>query len=164
MDSPGFEDEKWRFVPEFEDYIVSDHGRIVNLETDRFVTGTVKHNGSIQVCLTNQYGSKLFYLHRLVAELYFDEFEEGMYVRHLDRDKSNNHVYNLLVIGPFNGNGPYYKPGYRGGRLVKVVETGQIFANTMSAALYFETDPSTIYKCLRGERLKHLGYTFEYVD
>lgn len=37
-------------------------------------------------------------LHRLVAEHYFDNWDADLEVDHLDRDKSNNNLYNLRLV------------------------------------------------------------------
>ena len=156
-------DEEWRILPEYNNYVVSNYGRVYNADTESLLKGWATSSGALRVKISGGGKQKDYYVHLLVAYLYLEDYQEGMHVRHLDGDKRNNHVSNLECLGAFRGKGPWYEPDYGGGRLVRIVETGEIFANAMAAAMELQTDYSTIYKCLRGERRKHLGYTFEYV-
>lgn len=164
LDSPIYPDEEWRILPEFDNYAVSSYGRVFNSKKQEFIRGRRASNGSIRVKLSQDGRLREVYLHTLVAELYLDNYIDGAHIRHRDEDKTNNYILNLEMIGPFRDMGPNYHPEYRGGRLVRIVETDEVFPNVMTLAIALETDYSTIYKCLRGERRRHLGYTFEYVD
>lgn len=164
LESELHPDEDWRVVPEFDNYLLSSYGRIFHSVKNEFVRGRQVWNGSLRVKLYQDGRSRDAYVHILVAELYFDDYFEGAHIRHRDGDKTHNYIYNLEVVGPFREKGPWRIPDYRGGRLVRIVETNEVFPNVTNLALALETDTSTIYKCLRGERHKHLGFSFEYVD
>lgn len=162
--SSGPVDEEWRLLPVYDNYAVSNYGRVYNTVSQTPLNGWVASNGTIRVRLIQDGKVDDYYVHTLVAYLYFEEsYQEGVQVRHIDGNKKNNYAGNLEVIGPHRGRGPHYQPEYGGGRLVRIIETGEIFANVTAVAQALQTDYSTIYKCLRGERKKHLGYSFEYV-
>jgi hypothetical protein len=48
-------------------------------------------------------------------------------------------------------------------RHVRIKELNLIFESARMAAKHIDGDFSTVFKCLRDERLSHKGYTFEYV-
>ena len=164
LEDGRYPNEEWRFLLGFNRYLVSNYGRVFNTDKEELLKGRVTSNGSIRVKLSQNGDVREVYVHTLVAELYLDGYGEGYHVRHLDGDRSNNYILNLEPVGPFRDMGPNYIPEYRGGRLVRIVETDEVFPNVMVLALALETDSSTIYKCLRGERQRHLGYTYEYAD
>lgn len=47
-------------------------------------------------------------------------------------------------------------------RKVRIVETNEVFLTVENCARYIGGDASSIYRVLRGERISHKGYTFEY--
>lgn len=87
-----------------------------------------------------------------------------IHIEFRDGDKTNNYHLNLK-FGNNRGLGQYRNKQpdvlYR---RVRIVETGDIFRTVRDCARYLKTQPSSIYKVLRGERDSHLGYTFEYYE
>lgn len=158
--------EEWDVIPGHSDYWISSHGRVYNNATETYSYGSDNGKGYKKIRIVSDEGvNSLVYVHQLVAYIFIEDYEidHGPRLRHIDNNPSNNKLSNLEMIGAFRGKGNRYVPEYRGGRLVKIVETGEIFANVSALASYLQTDPSTIYKCLRHERDTHLGYTYEYV-
>jgi hypothetical protein len=47
---------------------------------------------------------------------------------------------------------------------VMIVESGEIFASARACANYINGDYSAVYRCLRGNRETHLGFTFVYIE
>jgi hypothetical protein len=47
---------------------------------------------------------------------------------------------------------------------VVIIETNQIFASVRACAKFIGGDYSAVYRCLRGDRGSHMGFTFEYVE
>lgn len=47
-------------------------------------------------------------------------------------------------------------------RPVRILETGEVYDNYVEAAKAINGNRSCVYLCLRGDRKKHLGYTFAY--
>lgn len=95
--------EKWKDV-KFDDNIsdeekfkISNYGRIINCKTDVEVLVKVSFiNGYQNLPLRQKYNGKRTsrYVHKLVAQ-HFLEQNDGIYVIHLDYDKTNNRVDNL---------------------------------------------------------------------
>lgn len=87
--------EIWRDIPQFENYQISNFGRVYS-----------KHKGDIKALEVNKKGyqairpykknvRKTFRIHRLVAELFIDNPENKPQVNHIDGNKLNNHYSNL---------------------------------------------------------------------
>lgn len=47
-------------------------------------------------------------------------------------------------------------------RKVRVKETGKVYESARDCADQLGADFSSIYACLRGQRLTHKGYSYEY--
>lgn len=86
--------EQWRRVPSSPDYLVSSHGRVASFnprwKRPRFLRGHVATNGYRMV-----YVGKVRTLHGVVAEAFHGPRPDGMQIRHLDGDKTNNRASNL---------------------------------------------------------------------
>ena len=82
-------------------YAVSNYGRVINMKTRKFITPEITHNGYERVILRNSRGIQVHYLvHRLVASLFIPRPPECTQIHHIDGNKRNNHVDNLLWIAP----------------------------------------------------------------
>lgn len=88
---PDFDekDEKWKLFNPF--YSVSNFGRIRNDKTNRVLSGSLHKDGYIFVTIDG----KQVPLHRLIALVFCDGFEEGKVVNHKDGNKQNNFADNL---------------------------------------------------------------------
>lgn len=107
--SVSLEGEIWKDIKGYSDrYIVSNLGRIASLK--RYVNhsfGTPKivnprilnqkncKTGYKSVTLYKDNRKKSFSVHRLVADAFIPNPENKPCIDHLDRDKTNNSVYNL---------------------------------------------------------------------
>lgn len=95
--------ETWREVPGFQDYEVSDHGRLWSMPRHRvygkFVTGTLRYQGSrprqVQVQLWRDGEGKFFYLHQIVLLSFSGPCPDGFEGCHNDGDVTNNRLSNL---------------------------------------------------------------------
>lgn len=82
--------EEWKPIPNHEDYLVSDHGRIVSLRT-----GLMKQNTNSRGYVIVSIDGKSQRLHRLIADVFIKNPDGKEFVNHIDGNKENNAVTNL---------------------------------------------------------------------
>ncbi len=89
-------EELWHFIPEYDKrYAISNHGRVLNVETKRYLKRVPNGGGYCTVNLS-EFGISICYtIHRLVAEAFFEEYKPALEVAHYDGDKTNNRPENL---------------------------------------------------------------------
>ena len=86
--------EIWKPVPDFPNYHVSDHGTVMNVQTNKLLRLTDKC-GYLRIGFKNKMMKKSWYIHRLVASVFIENPENKSDVNHKDKNKQNNHVSNL---------------------------------------------------------------------
>jgi hypothetical protein len=87
------ENETWKNIEDFENYEVSNLGRIKNTKTGRILK-PCKSGGYIVVGLSKT-KVKTMQLHRLVAKAFIPNPENKPHVNHIDKNPLNNNVTNL---------------------------------------------------------------------
>lgn len=148
-------------IKEFPDYAVSNLGNVMSLRYDRILTPRPNSYGHHRVVLYRDRVPHDVYVHHLVAAAFTTGYEPGMQVRHRDDDRGNNEVSNLRF--PARGLGQLVRnPPEARARRVSIIGMNLTFRSVEDCAAYIGGDPSSIYRVLRGERLSHKGYTFEY--
>lgn len=153
--------ELWKEVPGFPDYAVSNYGFVVNLHTDRLLKPRDQGRGYYRVSLRRNNLTYEVYVHHIVAECFFPGFKPGLYIGHVNDDKSNNSIWNLKLFVRDDTERPKRHRNKVWGQKVRIIETGEVFRTVYDCAEYIGGNASCIYKCLRGERRTHLGYSFE---
>ena len=142
--------------------MVSNQGRVKNVLLDHILKPRNNSYGLMRVSLRKDGVTYERYIHLLVAKAFISGWRWGTRVRHHDEDKSNNAAHNLR-----------FREGQRMGHLrkdfpdarvrrIRIPQTGDVFRTVDDCARYIGGDRSSIYSVLRGERLTHKGYTFEY--
>lgn len=98
----NFEKEVWRKIEGYDNYAVSNLGRVKNVSTNTILKPVITEtNKSPRINLSsNNKKMTTFYIRDLVAKYYMNEYEEGCIVVNLDEDVENNNVNNLCVINP----------------------------------------------------------------
>lgn len=84
-------------------YLISNYGRILNIETNKYVTPnkrTGSNQGYLQIALHDFYKNKKFirntHIHRLVCNTFSSEtYFKGCVVNHKNGNRYNNHISNL---------------------------------------------------------------------
>lgn len=113
--------EIWKDIPKFEDYQVSNKGRVKRKKRtiitkqnkhcyyDEKILKLLKHQGYFKVCLSKNCEETRFFVHKLVAELFLDKknFKSmpnenrclinfyDLQINHKDENGENNRIDNL---------------------------------------------------------------------
>lgn len=117
----------------------------------------------MRVTLAEDGRVRQIYVRRLVAQAFHPEYREGAIVKNQNGDITDNSIGNIYVRGTDPKPIRYRRQGARGKR-VRVPELDMEFVSVRAAARFIGGDYSNIYRCLRGHRDKHLGYSFEYIE
>jgi len=86
--------EHWKEIENYEDYLISDHGRVFSCKRKKFLKPQKNRGGYLFVNLYKN-GVHKHYLHRLVALAFIENPENKRTVNHIDGCKTNNHISNL---------------------------------------------------------------------
>lgn len=84
---------RWKQIPSFPEYMVSDCGMV--RRNNRLLSHRENANGYLRVQMQRNGKSTARTIHSLVAEAFIGERPEGFHVCHIDGDKTNNSVENL---------------------------------------------------------------------
>ena len=86
---------QWKTIVGYDNYEVSEDGRVWNKTTDAFLKGSVNNCVYVKVCLSKDGKAKHFQMHRLVAQAFVPNPKAKEYVRHRDGNLLNNDAENL---------------------------------------------------------------------
>lgn len=136
--------ENWYEIPEFPGYSVSDHGRVRNDDTGRMLSLQKNQRDVIYVPLSRD----RLQFNRPVATLVASAFVDVPFnnhdlfnsVVHLDADRTNIHVTNLVWRPRWFGIA-YYKQftnEWRGYTVpIENLDTGEVFKNSWAASTHY---------------------------
>ena len=112
--------ESWKIVDDFENYEVSSFGSVRNISTGKYLNGSPNKDDYLQVGLTKNGNVTKKLIHRLVAEAFIENPDGLEQVDHIDRDKSNNNIFNLRWITRSGNN--FNRSSWGAGRTFEFVE------------------------------------------
>ena len=87
--------EKFKQIKGYENYLVSDQGRVFNYKFKKFLKPGKNQGGYLFVVLCKNGIMKTLAIHRLVALAFIPNPENKFTVNHIDGCKTNNHADNL---------------------------------------------------------------------
>lgn len=87
--------EQWRKIAGYENYSVSNYGRVRNDNTNKVFEGKKQNTGYIDIVLCHNGVRKHFLVHRLVATAFVPNPNNYPIVNHKDENKTNNNIGNL---------------------------------------------------------------------
>lgn len=150
--------EIFKPVEGFEDYLVSDEGRIYSLKTKKFRKPTKTSKGYLQVNLSKSGKVKRFLVHRLVAEAFIPNPLNLDTVDHINNIKTDNRVENLQWLSR--------EDNVRKACNKKVfcLELNKVFDSTRAAERELGLWHQSISKCCLGKQKTHGDYHFEFYN
>lgn len=96
------DEEQWKTIPEFRDYQISSHGRLLRRTNGkgtwgrRFIGTNISISGYYRAALRRNSQEFMVQVHRMVAFVFIGPPPSPIHeVRHLDGNKLNNHFSNL---------------------------------------------------------------------
>lgn len=167
-------EEQWKQIVmnnmEF-DYLISTHGRVYSLKTNKILANRYDKQGYIRVVLRKDGNPHYFLVHRLVAFHFIPNNDSSkVEVNHIDENPKNNHVENLeWCTSKYNVNygsrtNNQVETRKKQGRRIRCVETGQEFSNVSEASHMYNIDMGSLCHCLAGRRKTCGGFHWEYVN
>lgn len=87
--------EKWFPIKDFENYLISNTGKVMNSNTGKLLYINDKGGKYYSVDLWKNNKRKRMYVHRLVAMAFIENPENKPAVNHIDANHHNNNVSNL---------------------------------------------------------------------
>jgi hypothetical protein len=87
--------ESFRFVKNFENYMISDKGRVFSIKRNKFLKPGIDKGGYYFVILYNYNIVKKFRIHRLVGLHFLKNPENKKCIDHINNNKLDNTINNL---------------------------------------------------------------------
>lgn len=179
--------EMWKPIKNYEDsYEVSNLGRVRSNDRytptwngEVFKKGVVKtlkedKDGYYKVWLSKNSKKKPFFVHRLVAQAFIDNFDDLPVVNHIDGDKKNNVVTNLEWCTRSYNDKHAFKLGLRspscGGTSKRVLRMNpnngsiKIYDSLSAAARDLNVTPQNISYCANGLQEMANGFYWVFID
>lgn len=133
--------ERWAEISDFPDYAVSDHGRVMRLDTETFLSPVAKPGGLRFIGLMKERKQYKRSLPLLVARAFVEPESHPSFDTpiHLDGDPDLNHYTNLMWRPLWFAR--RYKQQFSDGHLtfenkIEDMETGTIYKDSWSAAVH----------------------------
>ena len=188
------DEEIWRDIKGYEGlYEVSNLGQIKSLDRYKYTKGRygimktkikgrllkpcLNHDGYEEIVLSKDGKSKMYRLHRIVAETFINNFDNKNQVNHKNGNKLDNKVQNLEwcnckdnihhalknnLMKPAKG-----KEHYMAKEVGKYNENNQLiekYDTIVQAGKLNKISDTNIIHCLKGRTKKAGGYKWKYMD
>lgn len=159
--------EQWKKIKDFENYEVSDEGRIRNTKTNRILKLKLGNRGYYEICLSNNGVKTNFRVHRLVASHFISNPNNLNVINHKDENKLNNCANNLeWCTSKYNTNygNCIKKYSTKNKKPILMIKNGSI-VKEYDSAVDAEKDGfirSSISSCCKGIQKNHKGFEFKF--
>lgn len=138
--------EKWLPIKDHPNYEVNNHGQVRNKRTDKILKPQLNREGGyLRVSIE---GTR-YYVHRLVADAFFDGEHSKIDVNHIDGNHQNNDLTNLEWCSRKENLQHAYINGLKYPTVVRVVRCK--FCKHRHSSEFCESRPDDFY-CSDGER------------
>ncbi len=88
-------EEKWININEFPNYLISNYGRVKNINTNQLKTLRLDKDGYLTVSLWKNNKETNCKVHRLVGIYFLEGYFDEAVINHKDENKQNNYYENL---------------------------------------------------------------------
>lgn len=141
------ENEIWKTIEEFPNYIVSSYGIVKSLgnnktRKEKILKPKKMENGYLRVVLHKNGEKKYFQVHRLVYETFVGEIPDGMQCNHINEIKSDNRLENLNLMTP-KENANWGTRNERISEKLKISELKKGIYNTKNSKPVLQIDKNT---------------------
>lgn len=146
--------EIWKDINGYDgDYQVSNMGRVKTLkkqigriEPEKIMTPTTTYQGYSRVVLRKDGKSKIFAVHRLVADAFIPNINGKPIVDHIDGDRTNNQVENLrwCTFKENCLNSTKLRSSDRYNSISVIDSNGNVFKSFREAGRYWGVSPNTV--------------------
>lgn len=153
----------------FQNYFISSKGRVRHAIKNNLLKPSLTC-GYYKVRLSKNGITQDFMIHKLVYQLFKNDYDEDKIIDHIDGNKLNNDINNLRQVA--NSENALYSL-YEQKTNSSTKEVAQydlnnnllkIFRSTREAAKELNLDASTISKVCRGQNKTHGGFIFKYTS
>lgn len=165
--------EIWKKIEEYNDYQVSNLGRVKSLKNkkEKVLKPSKNSSGYLQVVLSKNGKVKSHFIHKLVAKAFVDNKNKYIEVNHIDENKTNNFYSNLEWCDrKYNMNYGTIKAKQAKAQMKKVAKLSkdgkvlQVYESIKEAAKANNCIETHIVACCRHKNhyITHKGYKWEY--
>lgn len=164
------ENEEFKPIEGFEDYLVSNMGRVYSRFYHKFLKHGMREDGTPIVSLRANGIKHTKRLHRLVAETFLGKQKDDLQIMHLNGNKADNRVVNLQWCTKgenlkhawdtgLRKMSPEYSKNIAKGHYKKVIrlDTLEVYESVQQASLLTKTNKCSISSCVSGKQMRAGG-------
>ena len=98
MTENEYQEEQWRVIEGYENYMVSNMGNVWSITNKKRLSPIDNGNGYMRVNLCSHGERRCIFIHRLVVQAFIGEIGEGLEVNHINHDTTDNRLTNLEIV------------------------------------------------------------------